>query len=190
MNKKIIAIGIIGMFLATGLTAASAVKIKTVNKLEILSENEDLPDLIVEKIWIETEYDNYMSQWNVIIHATISNIGTAEANYTGPPTPHWWTAFYIDGKHVDGDWIKELGPGESKNIVGVEYYKTLDYKKHEIRVYADYLNRVPESDEDNNNKTTTQSFSKSYYRNSICLNQKLTENQFHLRIFQSFFIKN
>ena len=52
MNKKILVLGMLGMFLLTGLTTVSAVSMKPTAKIA----NNDYPDLIVTDI-ITTDWD-------------------------------------------------------------------------------------------------------------------------------------
>ena len=193
MKRSIIAIGIIFMFLTTGLTIVSAVKTEEVEKMEGASQNEDLPDLIVTRIWIETKYRSFDNEWDLYIHATVKNIGNAAAKSNEyPEHPDWWTAFYVNERKLfDSQWIHTLDAGESKDLTCLERdWPVNPFIECRIKVHTDWTDYVIESDDDNNDKTITQPISRTYYKNPLWLNQKLIENLFHLRIFGSNFINN
>jgi len=182
MRGKIIISIILSMFLTTGLTIVSAVKTEGIQKIEIenISQNEDLPDLIVTDIWIETKFNGYHGYRDLYIHATVKNIGNAPAKSTEPGHPDWWTAYYINEKKLfDSQWINTLNPGDSKKLTCLERdFPIIPFVKCKIRVHTDWTDYVIESNNDNNNKTITQPISRNFYKNPLDSNQNLMQNLF------------
>ena len=191
MKLRIITIGIICMLLITGLTVVTAAKTEEVEKIKGASQNEDLPDLIVTDIWIETKFNGNEGFRDLYIHATVKNIGNAPAKTTEPGHPDWFTAFYVNERKLfDSRWINTLNPGESRYLTCLERdFPIVPFIKCKIRVYTDWTNHVIESNDDNNNKTITQPISRNHYRNPLFFNQNLIQNLFYLRIIGSNFIK-
>ena len=182
MRGKKLIIMMLSMFLTIGSTAVSAVKTEQIQKIDNGSQNEDLPDLIVTKIWIETKYRSLDGEWDLYIHTTVKNIGNAAAKSDlYPEHPDWWTAFYVNERKLfDSQWIHILNPGDSKELTCIERdFPVNPFIKCKIRVHADWTDYVVESNNDNNNKTITQPISRSFYKNSLESSQKLMENLFH-----------
>ena len=192
MKKKIIAIGIICMFLTTGLATVSAVNVKEDEKTGDTSQNEGLPDLVVTNVWVETER-GYGDYWNLYIYARVENKGNADAKSIDNST--WWTAYYLNGdKQLDSRPLETLKAGESTVLKCTKddylMFPILSrLMEHEIRVYTDSTCEVIESNDNNNNNTIKQPISRTHYRNPLFFNQNLIQNLLNLRIFRSNFIK-
>ena len=163
-----------------GVSATSAMKTDTTLDLDVTMQ-KDLPDLIIEKITTNTIYKQQYNWWELHISAKIKNQGTANASehFEGDQAKKAWSAFYIDGKHEDSArYIGDLEPGESQTITVRITEWPMIRGKYEIKVWADWLNRIPESNENNNNLTIIYKQSRTRNINHIFFN-----NIFYNKIF-------
>jgi C1A family cysteine protease len=93
---------------------------------------EPTPDLVITNIWTVGNK----------IHYTIKNKG-------GIPAPKSYSGLWINEDCRARERVDGLAPGESSN----EEFARENYKGGEIRVCADYRDRIEESNEDNNCNT-------------------------------------
>ena len=179
MNKKIICIGIVSIFLLTSLTTVTAATIK--NDSLKSSNCDGLPDLIVveDSIIVETEkrYDESQHMYisYLIITVTVKNVGNAVAVSTEEGHPDWWTGFWIDdNKLFDSQHVNSLNPGCTKVLTCEEEWGDFNrFKDRKIDVYVDYAEYVEESDELNNKGTINQPISKP--KAKMCFNSIIQE---------------
>ena len=93
------------------------------------------PDLVITNIWTEDDK----------IHYTIANQGDADA-------PRSFTGVYINGRYTARGTAGSLAPGEARDEEIKRYKWTCPDHLVEIKVCADYQDRIDESNEDNNCK--------------------------------------
>ncbi|MCD6421905.1 hypothetical protein J7L13_00965, partial [bacterium] len=105
----------------------------------------ELPDLIVESItWkIKEGTEN-----TVEVTVTIKNQGEADAK-------GFTVKYYVDDKEVDSDSISSLSKGGTTARTFEWNASGKSPGDHEVKVIADVSNKIKESREDNNVKTTT-----------------------------------
>ena len=105
----------------------------------------ELPDLIVESItWkIKEGTEN-----TVEVTVTIKNQGEADAK-------GFTVKYYVDDKEVDSDSISSLSKGSPTARTFEWNASGKSPGDHEVKVIADVSNKIKESSEDNNVKTTT-----------------------------------
>ena len=191
MKKKIISFCILGIFLIAGVSATSAMKNDTTLDSDVTMQ-KDLPDLIIEKITTNTIYKQQYNWWELHISARIKNQGTATAKdyFEGDESKKAWSAFYIEGEHEDSArYIGDLDPGESQTIKVVITEWSMTRGKYEIKVWADWINRIPESNENNNNLTIiykqsrTRSINHMFFNNIFC-NKIFSFLEKHLQVLE------
>jgi hypothetical protein len=100
---------------------------------------QQLPDLVILKAWQSGSQISY----------TIENIGQGSAGNANAPVSYY-NALYIDGKQVAEDHITAiLAPGHQLDRF-FNYQFQITSTPHTIRVYADWKQNIPESNEQNN----------------------------------------
>ena len=104
------------------------------------------PDLIITELkWTPS---NPVDGETITIETIVKNIGTATV------TTDFYVGFYIDKSYYTRVLVtQDLAPGESTNPSAILTSWTVTPYDHEIKAYADYDNRVTESDETNNTLT-------------------------------------
>ena len=123
MNKK-------GKIIGLSLAAIMVVSLFAVAIPSVAATFDgDKPDLVITNIWINADR----------IHYTIQNIGDAAA-------PTSYTGLWIDGHYSARDRVGPLAPDEESD----EVFEREQYKGGEIRVCADYQDRIDELNDENN----------------------------------------
>ena len=102
-------------------------------------------DLIITDLkWTPT---NPVDGETITIDVTVKNIGT------GKTIRDFYVGFYIDGGYYDRVWVtQDLAPGESTYSSSIQTTWTVTPHDHDIKAWADYDDRITESDETNNQK--------------------------------------
>ena len=158
MKKKILVIGIVGMFLLLSCAPFSAVGQKVKANEKAVANVDDLPDLTVDPIITTTPL---VFRVNALIH----NIGTAPVP---SGTQYNWkikVAGESEENHITMRLNIPLEPGDT--ILGLPEELALIYLKiyhgREVTVIVDTMNQINESNEQNN-------FDTGAFPNSISLN--------------------
>jgi len=165
MKKEMIAIGIVGLFLMTGITTATGKDIKNDNEMKTLSGKPDL------KI-IDIRADEFKAGSKVELKFYIKNIG-AEAS----PYIHVGLCVYMDDMYPypSTTSVPAIEPGDIEEVKIT--WQWPDWKRHPIRGYVDepfagFPNGMVDEEDETNNEMTEHFEPKSKSRSITPLDTK------------------
>jgi len=145
MKRKIIAIGIIGMFLLTSVAGLSAVGIKVETSEKDVTNFDNLPDLTLEITKISPQ--SIKGCWEVDMK--ICNEGTATAVFS-EETLLMYIAYY-NGHVLFWGWFPDAPPLKPGDVITGHYHPYFDECGNgggEITIAVDYLFEKPSGQPD------------------------------------------